>query len=93
MIRMEYNIEKLYNYIKNNDRDECEDRDLMFDYLNNERFRDVVNNTNITYEDYVNWMAFEDSINKKVSYETFAQIDSIVWEIEGFSALELVENK
>ena len=90
---MEYNIEKLYNYIKNNDRDECEDQDLMFDYLNNERFRDVVNNTNITYEDYVNWMAFEDSINRKVSYETFAQIDSIVWEREEFSALDLVKNK
>lgn len=87
---MEYSINKLYEYVKHNGIDEYEDEDILNKYMNDERFRDVVNNTHINYEDYCNWMAFEDMINRKIKYKTFAQIDSLLWEDEDICALDLI---
>ena len=87
---MEYNIYNLYNFIKNNGVDAGDEEGVLTMYLNDIRFRKVVNDGEITYHDYINWTTFEDMINRRIEYEAFAKMDTIIWDMEGIALIDLI---
>ena len=87
---MKININKLNEYANNNNIYDDEHETVLEKYLQDERFREVVNNTKISYDEFCNWMSFEDMIKRKIKYETFAKIDRILWENEDICALDLI---